>query len=210
MKEIIIFISITLCATSSVFPFLCLSILVKLEMKKLLRIAIIGTLCTSGLQAENSSNHSKAVSLYNEAVTLHKQGEYLKSLEKLKTAVDLSPNFTKARHAYIKLDRTKDKLIYAKRVAALKTVVVDKIDLNNDSLQMTLEKLSDQISQYNKANKTKHIANFVVVDPARKLAKAKIKFTLSNVPATVVLDNAMLMANARYKIETYVIKIYPN
>ena len=162
--------------------------------------ASIATLTTA-----YSNNDEKAVKFYKEGIQLQRIGQFEEALEKLKKATELSPNITKIRYAYISLDRSMDKLLTEQKTIRLNQVFIDKIDFENETLSIALQKLSRIISDYNKKNKTNFTSNIVIRNT--EVAKSKVTLNLRNVPLKVVLDNLMIKVNGKYKIEKYVISV---
>ena len=134
----------------------------------------------------------------------------IEAIANLKQALKFAPNFTTARNKLGVLSGNADRILYKQKVAKLSKVMLGKIDLDDATLEVALERVSQLISDYNKEHKTKHISNIVVMDPTKKLKAARIKLTLANVPATVILDNIMLLSGANYRLEEYVIRVKPN
>lgn len=176
-------------------------------MKNQIILGIIVITSPFILLAENTKNNEKALTLYKEAVALQKKGEVLEAIEKLELATVLSPSFTKARNLHIQLDSNKTRIIYNQKLEKLNNVMIKRVDFDDDSLAVALEKLKDQIKEFNEANKTSFNTNFVVTDKSKAFEKYKIKLNLRNIPLKVVLDNMMMLVKGSYRIEEHAIMV---
>ena len=172
-------------------------------------VALSTIVSVSTVNAENTPKQNQAAKLYHEGIALQKSGKILEALTKLRQASDLDPNQMTIRHAYIKLGKQKDFLLKEQKRNVLDKIIIPKVDFENASMQVVVNRLASLVREYNKQNGTKFIENFIISDKAKKFDDDKITLSLNNVPLSGILKIIMDSANGKYSVGDYVITVKP-
>lgn len=149
---------------------------------------------------------SRAEQYYGLGMAAVKRGAAAEARRAFEAALRLNPGHANARYQLLELKGSKDKLASKSRELALGQVKLAEVQFEDATLADALEAIDAQVR---KETKDGFVANFVVQDPAGKLAKARINIRLRNVPATVVLKYVLDQARAWPSYEEHAILIRP-
>jgi tetratricopeptide (TPR) repeat protein len=93
------------------------------------------------------------------------------------------------------------------REAKFNKVIIPVIQFEDATLQESIDALSAFIT---KESKGELAANFLIQDPQKKLAAAKITLNLKNLPASAVIKYILTQANAKARYDEHAVVIEPN
>ncbi len=141
-----------------------------------------------GMAAEKAGNLPAAKAAYNEALRLN-------------------PNHANARFRAAELKIDGSAVAEKGREAKFAATVIPQINLEEASLQESLDALQMTIEKAAGADNT---PNFIIQDPENRLKGAKVTLQLKGVPAKAVLDYILSQASAKVKYDKHAVVISPN
>lgn len=179
--------------------------LTQYAMKKNISLFLIGSLFVI-LPVHAQEKTPATISpnaLYQAGIQAMNQGE-IAMAQKYLTAAKKA-NHPHADYQLGQLSANREGLIAKKRELMLKKIIIDKVQFVDaelsDVITLLAKKITDKDPQYT--------PNFVIRDPNKKLHDVRIDLELTNVPATVILENVMTIASSKAKFGEYSIVIQP-
>lgn len=160
----------------------------------------------SGAQSVSGADGTSVSALYRQGLSALEDGDAEIARQSFVEVLRRQPNHINAR---INLDRLRSRtgeLATTRRKALLKKIVIPNVDYDEVPLPEALEALSVVIKAETKG---KFNANFVVRDPGRDFAKRPVTLKLSGVPASVVLEHLLSLADAQARYDQYAILVRP-
>ena len=177
-------------------------------MKRLKATLLVGlSLATCAHADEFQERANKIAALYNSGLTAVSKGDSAKAKTAFKQVLQLQPGHGPARHQLGRLTLSIKQVLEKQRLARFKTTKLDKLDLNDASLQEALEALNFLSGE---ATKKKFTPNFVIQDPAGKLANKKVSLTMRNIPLDAALKYVLEQTGSRARFDEHATVIRPN
>jgi len=174
-------------------------------MHKSLVLLIAGT--AAALAEPNSLTPAQqADAYYGKGIAAEKAGDVAAARAAYTQALQLNPGLANCRYRLTQLQIDAPSIAAKGREAKFSKVMVPALQLENATLQEAIDGLSLIIE---KEAKGQLAANFVIQDPGKKLAAAKITLNLKNLPASAVMSYLMTQANAKVRYDEHAVVIEP-
>jgi tetratricopeptide (TPR) repeat protein len=148
----------------------------------------------------------QAGTYYAKGIAAEKAGDVEAARLAYTKALQLNPNFANCRYRLTELQLNRGAVAAKGREAKLDKVMVPVFQLDGATLQEALDALNLIIV---KEAKGQVVANFVVQDPNKSLAAAKLTLNLKNLPASAVMKYLLAQANAKARYDEHAIVIEP-
>jgi tetratricopeptide (TPR) repeat protein len=166
-------------------------------------VALIVITCSAHLAlAENAAE--KAEALYKKGLAAEKAGDPAAAIAAHKAALELNPNHAHARYQLgevkIKAAGIKANAIEAK----IGAIMIPAYQIEDASVQEALGLLALAIE---KQSKDEVSPNFVIEDPKKKLADAKITINLKNVPVSAILKYIHTQTNTKIRYDEHAVVV---
>jgi hypothetical protein len=149
---------------------------------------------------------SKAAGLYQQGLTALEDGDAILARQSFTEVLRLQPSHGNARYQILNLKQRGPQLAAKVRKKKLEQVKVPRVNFDNTTLPEALEALGIMID---KETGGKFAPNFVVQDPKGLFDSRPISMKLGAVPANVVLEYILRMADATARYDEYAIVIRP-
>ena len=177
-------------------------------MKRLKATLMVGlSLATCAHADEFKERANKIAALYNTGMTAVKRGDAARAKASFQLVLQLQPGHGPARHQLNRLQLNIKQVLEKQRVARFKTTKLEQVDLKDASLQEALEALNFLTA---KATDKKFTPNFIVQDPAGKLAKKQVNLNMRNIPLAAALKYVLGQTGARARYDEHATVIRPN
>jgi tetratricopeptide (TPR) repeat protein len=161
---------------------------------KILPSAFIAIACSAGLVLAESITE-KAEAFFQQGLAEEKAGNPTAAVSAYKKAIELNPKHANARY------RAGQVQIHAPTIKAkaqeqkINTIMIPAYQIEDATLKEAIELLALAIEKH---SEDKTAPNFIVEDPTKKLAEAKLTLNLKNVPVSAILK--YIHAQTRTKI----------
>jgi tetratricopeptide (TPR) repeat protein len=172
-------------------------------MKNPLVCLIVGALCTVAV-AETPAQLAEAH--FRRGVAAEQAGDPATARKSYEEALRVNPRHANARFRIGELKKTAPAIAARGREARIGAVVVPLIQLEEASLQESIEALGMMIE---KESGGEVAPNFVIQDPQGRLSAAKITLNLKGVPTKGVLDYILTQAGAKVRYDEHAVVITP-
>ena len=174
-------------------------------MKKLLILLIAGvTVSLAAPPAPTPAQLSEAY--YAKGIAAEKAGDAEGARLAYTKALQANPNHANCRYRLNQLKIDGGAIAAKGREAKFNKVIIPVINLADATLQESIDALTLIL---NKESKGEFTANFLIQDPQKKLAEAKITLSLKNIPASAVIKYVLTQANAKARYDEHVVVIEP-
>jgi len=174
-------------------------------MYKILFLLIAGA--STALAEPNTLTVSQqADAYYGKGIAAEKAGDVEGAHAAYTKALQLNPGLANCRYRLTQLQIDAPSIAAKGREAKLSKVMVPVFQLEGTTLQEAIDALSLIIK---KEAKGQVAANFIIQDPNKKLAAAKITLNLKNLPASAVMTYLMTQAHAKARYDEHAVVIEP-
>ncbi|MEI6177079.1 MAG: tetratricopeptide repeat protein [Verrucomicrobiota bacterium] len=143
---------------------------------------------------------------YAKGQAAEKEGDPEAAKQAYLAALQANPKHANARYSLGQVKINADTIAATGRETKFGAVIVPEFNITDASLQETLDHLRTIVD---KQSQGKVAANFVVQDPKKLLAEAKINLKLKNMPARAVMKYLMEQSGAKVRYEEFAIVIAP-
>ena len=148
----------------------------------------------------------QADALYRQGLAAEKAGDAAAAQKAYSEALKANPNHANARFSLGQLKLNSGSIAAKGREAKFGTVVIPQFRLDAATLQEALDALGVLIEKQSKDAVT---PNFVIQDPQKQLAAAKITLSLKSMPAKAVLQYLMDQTGAKARYDEHAVVITP-
>lgn len=173
-------------------------------------VALTLGVCAS-VSAQSGQSDTKrmeqAQSLYNVGVIAMRKGDYETATTSFREVIRLYPKHTQARRNLLHILNNRKSLEVTKRKAALKKIIIPKVDIDKATVQEALEVLSVMIETESKKTVT---PNFIVQDPTETFKGRSVTLRLNRIPAETLLNYIVDQTGGRVRYDNHAIIISPN
>jgi len=159
----------------------------------------LGIACAN--PAPNANTH------YLNGIAAENAGDPAAAGEAYQMALRINPNHANARFRLGQLKINSAAIAAKGREAKIGGVMLPELRLEEATLRECLDALAVKIE---KESKGEVIPNFIVQDPAEKLAAAKVSIQLKNVPTSAALKYILTEVGAKVKYDEHAVVISPN
>lgn len=173
-------------------------------MKTRILIFTLFTAVLTGLVHAQAPANANA--LYRQGVAAEEAGNPDAAREAYQKALRINPRHADARFRLGQLGMRREAIARHGRQAALASVMLPKIRLDDAGFRESLDALAKLIESESEG---KVAPNFVIQDTDGKFADASISLQLRNVTASAALEYILAMANARARHDEFAIVITP-
>ena len=164
---------------------------------------VLGT----GAWADQAQDRAaKVAALYQQGVNALKSGDVQLARESFTTVLRIQPNHGNARYQLLRLKNDGGRYKKLVRQKKLTQINIPAVNFDGVSLPEAIEGLDILIA---KESEGKFAPNFIIQDPNKLFESRPITIKLGNVPANVVLEYIMRMANASARYDEHAIVIRP-
>lgn len=172
-------------------------------------VALTFAVCAP-LSAQNrqtaAERQEQAQQLYNAGSIAMREGKFEIAKTSFREVLRLYPKHTLARKNLLHILNNRNSLETNKRKAALKKVIIPKVDFDQSTVQEAIEILGSMIEIQSK----KSVApNFIVQDPTATFQNKGITLRLNNIPAQTVLKYIVDQAAGSVRYDKHAIIIRP-
>ncbi len=148
----------------------------------------------------------QADAYYSKGIAAEKAGDVETARVAYTQALQLNPGLANCRYRLKQLQIDEPQIAAKGREGKFNKVMVPVFQLEGATLQEALNALSLIIDKESKGQLT---ANFVIQDPHKKLAAAKLSLNLKNVPASAVMTYLITQTNAKARYDEHAVVIEP-
>ncbi|WP_435892359.1 hypothetical protein [Oceaniferula spumae] len=167
----------------------------------------LGVCASSSAQNQNrTEREAQANSLYQQGIVAMEAGKYDLAKTSFREVLRLYPKHTQARRHLLHLLENRDSLEIGKRKATLKKVIIPVVDLDQATVQESLEMLSAQVERVSNKKVT---PNFIVQDPTGGFKGRTVTLRLRNIPAETLLNYIVDQGAGRVRYDNHAIVITP-
>ncbi|MDA0766275.1 MAG: hypothetical protein O3A92_05575 [Verrucomicrobia bacterium] len=171
---------------------------------------VLGTmlaLCaSSGADTASEDRANKVAGLYQQGVSALEDGDGKLAAECFREVLALQPTHGNARYQLLSLQDKKPSLAAKVRERKLSQVKIPKVDFDGTTFAEAIEALDILVV---KETAGEFAPNFIIQDPHGILEKSEITMKLGAVPASVILDYVLKMANAKARNDEHAIVLIP-
>ena len=171
---------------------------------------VLGTMLALSVSLEaitaQEERVQKVATLYQQGVIALRDGDTNLAGACFREVLVLQPDHGNARYQLLSLNQRKPDLAAKARQRKLAQIKIPKVDFDESEFGEVIEALAILIS---KETKGEFAPNFVIQDPHGLLENRKITMKLGSVPANVLLDYVLKMANAKVRYDEHAIVIAP-
>lgn len=146
----------------------------------------------------------KAEAWYQRGLAAEKAGDPVTAVAAYKSALKLHPGHTKARFQLGEVKINAGAIKADAVEAKIGGIMIPAYQIEDASLQEALGWLAAMIEKQSKEEIT---PNFVVEDPGKKLADAKITMNLKNVPVNAILKYIHAQTHTRIRYDEHAVVI---
>ncbi len=147
-----------------------------------------------------------AESLYQQGLAAEKAGDAAAAGNFYKDALQTDPKHANARFSLGQLKINAPAIALKTREGKFGAVIIPVFQLDQATLQEALEAFSLMIEKNSNADTT---PNFVVEDPGKRLAGARVTLSLKNTPARGVLKYILDQAGGKPRFDEHAVVIIP-
>jgi hypothetical protein len=149
---------------------------------------------------------AKVAALYQQGVNALKEGDVKLARESFTTVLRIEPGHGNARYQLLKMKSNGPRYASLVRQKKLSQIKIPAVDFEGTSLPEAVEGLDILIT---KETKGEFAPNFIIQDPNGIFEKRPVTIKLGKVPASVVLEYIVRMANASVRYDEHAIVIRP-
>lgn len=176
------------------------------SMRTILLFLLGGTLIAS---AQNPSPTQQAEAFYAKGIAAEKAGDPITAKAAYAHALQLNPQHANARYKLGEIKRNSGTIAAKGREAKFGQVTIPQIQLEEAPLSEALDALRLAIEKASPEKKDEIVPNFVIEDPDRVLANAKVSIQLKGVPAKGVLEYILTQSGAKARYDEHAVVILP-
>ena len=144
--------------------------------------------------------------LYQKGLKAVEAGDVASAKANFQQALQLDPNHANARYQLAELQRNAEKIAGKGREGKLASVIIPQVEFTAADLPDALTALGQMVDKESKGSVS---ANFIVEDPQRKLAGAKVTLMVKNLPAKAVLDYLLSQVGAKARFDEHAVVVTP-
>ncbi len=170
-------------------------------MSKIISLLVVGSLIVPTFA---QSPPQSAAALYQRGLAAEKAGDPATAKKFYTSALKLDPNYADARFSLGQLKLTADNITAKGREAKFNAVPIPVFQLDQATLQESLDALSQIIEKQSNSEVT---PNFVIQDPKNLLSTHKISLNLKNVPAQAALKYVLEQTGAKARYDEHAVVI---
>jgi Predicted methyltransferase (contains TPR repeat) len=174
-------------------------------MRTILLFLLGGSLLAS---AQTASPAQQAETFYNKGLAAEKAGDPTTAKAAYAQALQLNPQHANARFKLGEMKHNSGTIAAKGREAKFGQVTIAQIQLEAaplsealDALRLAIEKAAPE--------KADAAPNFIIEDPDKRLANAKISLQLKGVPAKGVLEYILTQSGAKARYDEHAVVILP-
>ncbi len=149
---------------------------------------------------------AKVAALYQQGMTALKAGDAKLANESFTNVLRIQPGHGNARYQLLKIKNNGSRYASLVRQKKLTMIKIPAVDFEGTTLPEAIEGLDILIA---KETKGEFAPNFIIQDPNKHFENRPVTIKLGNVPANVVLEYIMRMANASARYDQHAIVIRP-
>ena len=173
-------------------------------------LMVLGTVLALSVSSEaitaREERVQKVAALYQQGVIALKDGDTQLATACFREVLVIQPSHGNARYQLLSLKDRKPNLAAKMRQRKLAQIKIPKVHFDESEFGEVIEALDILITKETKGG---FAPNFVVQDPHGLLENKKITMKLGSVPANVLLDYVLKMANAKARYDEHAIVIAP-
>jgi hypothetical protein len=171
---------------------------------------VLGTMLalsvSSGAVTAQEERVQKVAALYQQGVIALKDGDTQLASACFREVLVIQPSHGNARYQLLSLKDRKPKMAAKMRQRKLAQIKIPKVNFDESEFGEVIEALDILITKETKGG---FAPNFVIQDPHGLLENKKITMKLGSVPANILLDYVLKMANAKVRYDEHAIVIAP-
>ena len=175
-------------------------------MRTILLFFLGGALIAS---AQNPNPAQQAETLYAKGLAAERAGDPSTAKAAYAQALHLNPNHANARYKLGEIKRNSGAIAAKGREAKFGQVVIAQIQLEAAPLPKALDALRLAIGKASPDKSDATLPNFIIEDPDKALANAKVSIQLKGVPAKGVLDYILKQSGAKARYDEHAVVILP-
>ena len=172
-------------------------------MKTLIALVAVA-FATPSAYAQSSVQQAEAY--YRQGITAEKSGDPDTALQSYKAALKLNPRHANARYRAGQVKINANSLRAGAVETKIGAVVLPVFQLEDATLQEAIEALGIGMDA---ATDGKTVTNFIITDPANKLAGKTINLNLKNIPVSAVLNYITTQTNSKARFGEHAVVITP-
>jgi hypothetical protein len=142
--------------------------------------------------------------LYERGLIAMNRGDVAAAEKNFRAVLQAQPEHPHARYALNKLLLNREKYAAVYRENMMKQTKIAKVEYSDAAVSECLESLTEQIKE---ATGQKFSPNFIIKDPAGKLKLNHVSLSLSNIPASQVLQYIASSAQCKIIYEEHAIVV---
>ncbi len=147
-----------------------------------------------------------AEAYYAKGIAAEKAGDLAGARLAYTKALQTNPQHANSRFRLNQLKIDGGKIAAKGREAKFSKVIIPTIQLDAATLQESVDALAIIVG---KESKGELAANFLIQDPQKKLADAKITLSLKNIPASAAINYILSQAKAKARYDEHAVVIEP-
>ncbi len=178
-------------------------------MKRIWSLIIAASFATHALAQSPAKPAvpAPAQAFYQKGQAAEKAGDPVAARQAYNDALRVDPNHANARYSLGQLKLNAGTIATKGREAKFAAVVIPEFRMDGATLPEALEALRIFVERQ---SKNEVAPNFIIQDPQKKFAPARISLNLKNTPAKAVLRYLMDMAGGKARYDEHAIVIMPN
>ena len=161
---------------------------------------------TTTAYAEADARVQKAKSFYQMGLHAMNEGNFDLAKTSFKGVLKIYPHHPQARAKLIHISTNRNSLEIGRRKAALRMVIIPKVNLEKTTIQEALEM---QAVQVERESKKKVTPNFIVQDPTGGFKGRSVTLRLNRIPAETLLKYIVDQAAGNVRYDNHAIVITP-
>ena len=161
---------------------------------------------TTTAYAEADARVQKAKSFYQMGLHAMNEGNFDLAKTSFKGVLKIYPHHPQARAKLIHISTNRNSLEIGRRKAALRMVIIPKVNLKKTTIQEALEMLAVQVERESKKKVT---PNFIVQDPTGGFKGRSVTLRLNRIPAETLLKYIVDQAAGNVRYDNHAIVITP-
>lgn len=174
-------------------------------MRTILLFLLGGTLFAS---AQNTTSQ-QVEALYAKGLAAEKAGDPVTAKAAYAQVLQLNPNHAQARFKVGEMKRNSGAIAAKGRETKFGQVTIAQIQLEAAPLSEALDALRLAIQKASTDKSDETLPNFIIEDPDKVLANAKVSLQLKGVPAKGVLDYILSQSGAKARFDEHAVVILP-
>ena len=175
-------------------------------MKHTCLSTLIGALLALSAHAEPPKTQLSAAGWYQRGLAAMKAGKPAEAKVAFQNALRLKPGYSPAKYQLSRIPELNERTKIAQRKKLFSSTIIKEINFKEAPFDEALKALNEMAM---KASEEKFSPNFVVQDPARKLADRQVTLKMNNIPLSAALSYILQGAGATARYDEFATVIRP-